>query len=401
MLSFKGFLLLNEAKNVHLQHIEDNVLSAGVNGVRASINFLRSLRDMLSGDSKSKVNVTVKWDGSPAIWAGIDPETNKFFVGTKGVFSKAVPKRIYSEKDVDKFYSGELANKLKIAFRELSKLGIKNVIQGDMMFTSGDIQKTTINDEKLIIFQPNTIVYGVPVDSDLAKNIQKAKIGVVWHTSYSGGPTVNDMSASFDINVNKLKKTPNVWYQDASYKDVSGMATFTKAERTKLDSVLSNIGSKFAKLGSNILKELESNSQMRAFVVQHLNQKVRAGAFIGNTKSHVKDLQDWIKQKVENKPPKNLERKLSQIDDWFKIHKKNLVNMFKLMNEINTAKLIIIKKLGEVQGMSTFVKRGDGFDVVSPEGFVAVDKTSGNVVKLVDRLEFTKNNFNVQKNWDK
>ena len=60
--------------NVHLEHIEDEIFNSGIDGGRASINFIRSLRDMLVSGSKRSVNVTVKWDGAPAIFCGNDPE---------------------------------------------------------------------------------------------------------------------------------------------------------------------------------------------------------------------------------------------------------------------------------------------------------------------------------------
>src|SRR6056300_1696323 len=77
-----------QGKNLHLEHIEDEILNFGIGGARGSINFLRSLRDMLAGSSRSSINMTVKWDGAPAIFAGIDPADGKFFVAKKSVFNK-------------------------------------------------------------------------------------------------------------------------------------------------------------------------------------------------------------------------------------------------------------------------------------------------------------------------
>ena len=73
-------------KNLHLEHIEDEILNYGIDGGRASINFIQSLRDMLSGEARSSINMTVKWDGAPAIFAGIDPEDGRFFVARNSVF---------------------------------------------------------------------------------------------------------------------------------------------------------------------------------------------------------------------------------------------------------------------------------------------------------------------------
>ena len=211
-------------KNLHLEHIEDEILNFGVPGGRGAINFMRSLRDMLAGESRSSVNMTVKWDGAPAIFAGIDPSDGKFFVAKKSVFN-VDPKLYKSDAEIDADLSGDLNAKFKVALAEFSKLGIKGVLQGDLMFTD-DISKETIDGVSYYTFQPNTIVYAVPVDSSLGKIMNSAKIGVVWHTTYSG-KTLQDMKASFGANINKLSKSSSVWMDDATYKDVSGRATMT------------------------------------------------------------------------------------------------------------------------------------------------------------------------------
>ena len=145
-------------KNVHLEHIEDEIINRGVAGGREAINFLRSLRDMLAGHSATKVNVTTKWDGAPAIFCGINPENGKFFVGTKSVFNKDA-KLNYTDNDIDRNHPGEgLNDKLKVALAYLPKLGIKGVLQGDMMFTKNDLERQQIQGENYITFQPNTIV---------------------------------------------------------------------------------------------------------------------------------------------------------------------------------------------------------------------------------------------------
>ena len=197
MLSFKEFLIESAPiKNLHLEHIEDEIFNLGVRGARESINFLRSLRDMLSGDSQSSVKVTVKFDGAPAVFVGIDPSDGKFFVGTKGVFNKD-PKIVKKESDIENLgYKGGLAEKLKVAFKELKSLGITGVLQGDIMFTKGDFEEKEISGESFTTFQPNTIVYAVPVGSDLDKKIKKANIGVVFHTTYEGD-SLETMGAAF------------------------------------------------------------------------------------------------------------------------------------------------------------------------------------------------------------
>ena len=166
MLTFKQYLTeAKEGKNLHLEHLEDEVLNNGINGTRGAINFLQSLRDMLAGNAKRSVNVTVKWDGAPAVFAGINPENGKFFVGTKGVFNKT-PKVNYTDADIDTNHpSGGLNEKVKVALKYLPKLGIKGVLQGDMLFTQSDLSTETIDGVSYTTFQPNTITYAIPKES--------------------------------------------------------------------------------------------------------------------------------------------------------------------------------------------------------------------------------------------
>ena len=199
-------------KNLHLEHIEDEILNYGIKGGRASINFVQSLRDMFAGASRSSINMTVKWDGAPAVFAGVDPEDGKFFVGKKSVFN-VEPQLYKTNADVDKYTSGDLNAKLKVALSEFSKLGIKGVLQGDLMFTN-DVSTDTIDGKKYYTFQPNTIVYAVDVDSDFGSQIKKAKIGVVWHTTYTG-KELQSMKASFGVNISGLKNVSSVWMDDA------------------------------------------------------------------------------------------------------------------------------------------------------------------------------------------
>ena len=60
MFAFSSFL--TEQKNLHMEHLEDEVLNGGVAGTRGALNFLQGLRDMLAGNAAASVNVTVKWD---------------------------------------------------------------------------------------------------------------------------------------------------------------------------------------------------------------------------------------------------------------------------------------------------------------------------------------------------
>ena len=403
-------------KNLHLEHIEDEILNFGVPGGRAAINFIQSLRDMFAGQSKAKVDISVKWDGAPAIFAGIDPEDGKFFVGTKGVFNKN-PKLVKSPADVKNFSAG-LQDKLTLAYNHLSKLGIKNVIQGDMMFTQADLEKTSIGDEEYITFQPNTIVYAVPANSQFAQRIKSAKIGVVWHTTYTGGNTLADMSASFGADVSGLKRSKNVWFDDASYRDVSGKMLFTQKETTEITRYLSRAGKVFQKIDSRALKNfLDMQDKLAGSAVgssfkTYNNTKVRAGEKVADPRAHArgyaKYFEEWWRTKQIDVAKQEKTKKLKEkiMKEHLKVIRQTaptIRQVVEYQGHILDAKHFIVNKLdtGARRLAKTFIKTKTGYKVTPDEGYVVVDRMKGNAVKLVDRLEFSYNNFTAVKNWDK
>tara|TARA_B100001094_G_scaffold196521_1_gene190523 strand:+ start:3425 stop:4660 length:1236 start_codon:yes stop_codon:yes gene_type:complete len=408
MKTLKNYL--SESKNTHMTHIEDLILDGGVKGARQAILALRSLRDMLNGNTKAPMDVTVKWDGAPALFVGEDPSDGQFFVAKKGIFAKN-PKVYKNHGDIDADTSGDLNKKLKLAFDNLKGLGIKGVIQGDFMFDQSDLKKENIDGIKHITFHPNTIVYAVPTDTKLAKEIMKAKVGIVWHTTYSGS-TFETMKASFggDI-VSKIKPSKNVWMQDATMKDLSGTATLTKEESLELASNLSNAGKIFKKIASSTLKEIESNKELNLVINIYNNTMVRKGQRVQNTKNHAKGLIQFVsdryakeigKRSTDKGKQVQIDKRDELLSFFSKSNLKNLENIFILQNFVIDSKLIIINKLNKVSKIGTFVKTKSGFRVTNPEGFVAIDRMEGGAVKLVDRMEFSTNNFSkdIIKGWD-
>ena len=414
MIKFSELLMEDKGgKNLHLEHLEDEIINYGVDGGRAAINFLRSLRDMLAGSSRSSVNMTVKWDGAPAIFAGVDPSDGKFFVAKKSVFNVS-PKLYKTNKEIDDDLSGNLNSKFKVALAEFSKLGIKGVLQGDLMFTD-DIEKTKIEGVVYYTFQPNTIVYAVPVDSDLGKVMNRAKIGVVWHTTYTG-KELQDMKASFGVNISGLNKPSSVWMDDATYKDVSGRATFTEKERDVVTKILSQTGKTFQKINAPLLNKFIKLQESMTGVLAgaslktYNNSKVRVGEIIKNPKQHAQGYVKWVEMSIQKqidkvKTDKGKDKYKNIQKEYIREvrkHINNLTNILTFQNLLVDAKMQIIKKLNSVKGLTdTFIKTDNGFKVTNPEGYVAIDRVSGGAVKLVDRMEFSFNNFTAIKAWDK
>ena len=406
MFAFSNFL--TEQKNLHMEHLEDEVLNGGVEGTRGAINFLQGLRDMLAGHGSSSVNVTVKWDGAPAVFAGINPENDQFFVGTKGVFAKNA-KINYSHEDINKNHKAGLAKKLHTALDELSKVGIKGVLQGDMMYSSDDLKKEEIDGVSYITFQPNTIVYAVPVKSQLAAKIMSSKMGIVWHTTYSGD-TMEDMSASFGVSAGAFQETGSVWQADASFRDTSGTSTMTKSETDQVTAILSKAGKLFQEMDSNVLRMVSDDPQIALLVKTYNNTKVRAGTKISNVRKHTAGVIAFVydRLKADMEKVKREETKAAKkvtMDRYVGFLRKNsseLVKIFAMQNLLIDAKLLIVRKLESIKGLAkTFVRTSTGYRVTAPEGFVAIDNLKGGALKLVDRMEFAHQNFNAAKNWDK
>jgi hypothetical protein len=411
MLNISQYLTEDkEGKNLHLEHLEDEVLNGGVRGTRGAINFLEALRDMLAGHATGRtINLTTKWDGAPAIFAGINPENGKFFVGTKGVFAQNA-KLNYTNADIDKNHpNAGLNTKLKIALQYLPELGIKGVLQGDMMFTKEDLNIEEIEGEKYVTFQPNTIVYAIPRHSKLADTVRSSKMGIIWHTTYSGDK-MSDMKASFGANVGGLRPSKNVWYRDASFVDASGTATFTQQETDALTAILSQAGSLFRLISPRTLGIIATHDTYKTTIKAWNNSKVRAGQTIDNTSQHVAGLIASVEEKLnksildakkaDTKKKREMEKKV--VMEFFKNNKNELKKIFDLQNLLVRAKTMIIRKLQQVRdSIGTYLRTdSSGLKVTAPEGFVAIDHI-GNAVKLVDRLEFSQANFNATKAWSK
>ena len=399
--------MLTEQKNTHMTHIEDKVLYGGVDGTRQAINALRELRDMLGGAHKG--NVSIKCDGSPAIFCGTDPNDGEFFVAKKGIFNKN-PKVYKTAAEVDADTKGDLADKLKAALRYLPSLGIKGIIQGDFLFGPGDTKKEKINGEDLITFHPNTIVYAVPANSTAAREIKSAQIGIVWHTSYSGNE-FESLRASYGVDVSKFKKSRNVWSQDAMLRDMTSM-TMTAKETENVTKILSECGKLFNTISGTTLRSLESNKVLAQHIEQYNNTFVRSGTIIKNTTTHTAGLIRWIKgkyqkeiDKLKTEKGKNRRRDaLNELLSFFSpANKQSLIRMFEMQKLIVLAKLKLINSLNKLSKTKNFVKTKTGYKVTGEEGYVAIDKLGGDAVKIVDRMEFSYNNFspNVVKGWEK
>ena len=394
-------MLESQGANKHLEHIEDEVLNGGFDGVKKAITYLSSLGSTLKGSSSKKIKITTKWDGAPAIVAGVDPESGKFFVATKhGAFSK-VPKLNFSDEDIDNNHEGSLRIDLKESLKYLKDIGMDGVYQGDLLYSRAKPKTLqNIDGESHIVFTPNVITYAIKSRSELGKRINASNLGIVWHTKYTG-EKVNQMNASFDVNVDNFTQTSDVWFKDAEYEKMDGIASFTQEETEKYFNVLSMAGRLFRNLNKKLLDGIKDDKYLNTQIKAFANFKIREGKPIGNVNSHVVGLIRYLQNKLDKEVEKlktvrgkeNRRKKNEDILKFFTENKNALKNMFQMQNVLIAAKMIIIKKLQDIQPMTkTFIQTDKGFEITNPEGFVAVTLDDG-AVKLVDRLEFSRQNF--------
>ena len=402
MFNFKGFL--TQDKNTHLEHLEDDIINRGAVGGDNAINFLKSVRNMLAGTTGSKTNITVKWDGAPAIICGINPENGKFFVGTKSVFNKS-PKINYTVADIRRNHGGVVAQKLEVCLANLKRLNIKGILQGDLLFTN-DKKVISIDGEKMLSFTPNTITYAVPQNSGIGKRIANAKMGIVFHTQYNG-KKMDSLSASFGTVTGSSNR--NVFLASAAYQDTAVL--FPKSELSKFDAQI-RMAEGSLKKAAPILNLMSKNITDDLSVGYRL--KTYFNHFIRNSNSSMdkvavmqKQFRDYFESVLQNeidsrKTPKGKEKFIKAKKDGLQFIDRNKQALyFAIASHITlgVAKTTLLQKMNQIQSIGNFIRTPTGYRVTAPEGYVAVDKVAG-AIKLVDRLEFSRQNFTMPKGWN-
>jgi len=398
------------SKNTHLEHLEDSILLDGEQGANDAFMFLDELARVFTGVQKNNFKITTKWDGAPAVFCGIYPGTDKFFVGTKSVFNVNA-KINFTEEDVDHNHGSSpgLAVKLKDCLKYLPELGIEGVAQGDLLFTD-DKEKKKINGTDCIIFQPNTITYCIPKEDDLYDKASKAKVGVVFHTSYKG-TDIGSMNASFGYDVSKLKDSRNVLVLSAETGQLGKDVLLTEKEKGSLQK-LKSISTTSLKSASSFLDEVAEQIKTKDQLVIgtrlkiFFNKYVREGKKLPSDKVFVKEFQEYFETEVRKaadklKTPKGKAQKLNKLYaglDTIKDKEKALKSTVNLYSALQSAKELFIRKLETGERFGTYLRTENGYKITAPEGYVAIQEGS-NAVKLVDRLSFSVANFNVEKNW--
>ncbi len=399
--------VLNEIKRTHLEHIEDLVITNGFEGGKSVVEYFKGLLVTLQGTSSEAVAVSVKWDGAPAVVCGTNPDNGKFFVGTKSVFAQNA-KINYTKKDIARNHgTDDLGQKLLKCLVHLQKLNIQEVIQGDLLFTDNDITRKNIKGKPHITFTPNTITYAVEEQSELGKQIDAAKLGIIFHTTYNGD-TLADMTASGGANVESLSKNPDVFFDNATYKDVSGSAKFTAKETAQFMNGIDKLESLLTNVPRNLTDQLGQNNDFVGYFQMYINAMVKEGKLPTNINEYLRGFKEFYNARMQQqiaglKAQKALalrQDKMKQMPQFLARVRKPLQAMLTFYKAVQTMKGFVLNKMNQAMAIGSFAQTDNGLEVTDPEGFVAVDKT-GNAVKLVDRLGFSRRNLTAIKKFGK
>ncbi len=391
--------VLTEFKRTHLEHIEDIIITDGYEGGKAVLDYFRGLLLTLKGTSSEAMSVSVKWDGAPAVVCGTNPDNGRFFVGTKSVFAKS-PKINYTKKDIANNHgTDELGQKLLKCLVHIKKLNIQGVVQGDLLFTDEDITRKNIGGKPHLTFTPNTITYAVPEGSDLSKQIDIAKVGIIFHTTYNG-ETLADMTASGGADVSAFTKSNDVFFDNATYKDVSGSAKFTDEETKKFYNGIEKLENLLNNVPRNLSSVLGQNQDFVPMFQIYINAMVKQGELPNNVNQFLLGFKKFYAERMQQqmaglKAQKALQLrqdKMKQMPQFLASARAPLQAMLTFYKAVQTMKAFVLKKMNQAMAIGSFSQTDSGLEVTEPEGFVAVDK-SGNAVKLVDRLGFSRRNL--------
>ena len=400
--------MANVTQLKHLEHIEDDILNHGSAGCVASVSAMQELLRML-GKKPSSGYMQTKWDGAPSVVCGKHPVNGMFFVGTKSVFNKTDPKICYTQNDVDIHYgdaSPDLKSKLKMCIQYFPSLNMGTVCQGDLLFTS-DVKTEEIDGEKLYTFKPNAITYGIPTDHPLGQQIKTAKIGIVFHTSYTG-TEVATMTAK--AGAPKMKSTSEVFLveNDTPMDDISvDRSTLSKFEQNV--SIVESMCKKSEVFLDHLVDNMGTTGNKKFHVASYLKQffnaEIRGGRSIGNAQTTLKALGEFYHEKMmavidKLKSDKTIMERRKQMYDgieYLEKNEQNFVAMLTLYTKIIECKDLVMSQLDHLETFKTYVQTDKGYKVTNPEGYVL--HHNGDMIKLVNRIEFSYINFTLAKSW--
>lgn len=397
MVSYLTYIrLLAEADgqvNTHSTHVEEKFILDGQKGLEASVEGLRCIVDEIGrGEIPA---VSTKIDGI-ALFFGW---TSKgFFVSNKSLFNKT-PKLAYTNDEIKANWKADLYPMLSAALDLLPKVCPKDgcVYQGDWLFSSKTLKSVKVAGVDSWGWHPNIIEYTVAKSSPIGKAVGQAKMGLVVHTRYTwdGVNTKTLGVAEFGITKKNFKKSKDVFLIDtvSNLSTQNGDVGFAKGDWDEIGTLLKNALAMKSKIDWELLKD----SGFAMLLLPYYNTFVKSGV-IPPVASRVEGFKTHVQEKMEKavasrKTEKGQAAQRALYEPYLNVPAKSLENIFLTMDMLTKVKLMVLDQLNRYALYKNFVvtRKGD-YISTKDEGFVIV-KSAGKGLKLVDRLEFSRNNF--------
>ena len=350
-----------------MDHFEDRI-------VLAKKNPLSWIDDILNDD----VSISRKWDGAPSIFVGRDKKG--IYIAKKGIFNKE-PKLYYTSKQIE---NGKLGDELSYKFKDVlnvmqeAKLEIGDLIQGDLLFTKGDVTKAGSGKQQ---FQANTIVY------ETQQDLIKYWCGIVWHTKYINGTALYGQ----DI-VSMVGNILGLWQFNAT----DDIDPIDKNAKALLEYMKKEYKSK--------KKYFSLNPLTIDLWVCYINYTIKEGKF--DHESNINGFSDFVVGHLQRKVDqvKKEETKQKRIEEYAPVFRDlpKMATVAKLHSLLYKMKLVILESLNKSSSIDTYLRTSTGLIPTGHEGYVVINKHGVDAVKIIDREEFSKANFSddVIKGWN-
>jgi len=357
----QGMEVIIEAARI--EHPEDMIFNDGARGALGAIEELKFL-------PKSAQDITIKWDGKPAVIFGRDSNGKFILTDKSGFTAKSYSGSATSPEELEKVMQmrggdrTDLINMYKALWTPLeaqTPKGLNGFFQADLLWSGTPDKKGN-----KYIFTPNTVTYSVDADTDLGKQIASSKAGLAVHT-FKTGP--EDPGQPFQA-VEKLPTGP-ILFVGPKMKETPTVDLPTG----KLDQIESTVKQNSGAIDSFFmpatLRQLQL-ADLPQLMKQFANFKVREGNFNNMANSFA----NWAITKVS-------EPKAERLTKYVGENMKVVELIFKVFNAIAVIKTQIVRALDKQGGGISATIDGES----GHEGYVAGG------LKYVDRLRFSKSNF--------
>lgn len=356
------------------------------------IETMYQIKSWMHGN-RSDIGVFRKFDGAPAFVIGLNDKV-EFFIGTKSAIDNA-EKRAYSPEQIVSIYGQELSEKLYPVFRYMQDTASdfirpNTMLQGDLLFTPST--KKVV--DGCYQFRPNTITYRVAKDTYAGGRMEYSQVGVVFHTMYTDGNAyVRNFSRAF-YNSEKIfnmstQINPVCFGSNKASPSVTTIP-ITQISDNFFQLISDNFFSKILMKGINDYIKTVNRFGMKSYdhgFFRFLNSYFKDQMII--TMKNYKTTE--TKQKYHQKFMEIILSFETMFSDW-----RNFLEMYFVVMNIKSQIIGLLEIYSTPNDFQCFYEKDGKLLKTKHEGYVVYNAEKQYLVKLVDRFDFSAQNFSRQ-----